>query len=94
MFDSAGMGERRTNRGLPPRTDRQILENGDDVSMLEAIGRGLVAVEPENRMQLRRLAREDLCLAGFGRGVTVTLLHRGHRLLAAARGEVPAPFDD
>ena len=88
------MSERRSSRGLPPRTDRQILGNVDDVELLGAIGRGQVVVEPANRMMLRRLAREDLCLAGFGTGVVATLLPRGQRIVATARGELASPFDD
>lgn len=62
--------------------------------MLRAIGRGQVVVEPANRMVLRRLAREELCLAGFGTGVSATLLPRGTRIVATARGELAFPFDD
>ena len=91
---SPTMSECRSNRGLPPRSDRQILDHVDDVELLRAIGRGEVVVEPANRMVLRRLAREELCLAGFGTGVVVTLLPRGQRIVAAARGELAAPFDE
>ena len=87
------MGERRASRGLPPRSDRRILDNADDVGLLEAIARGRVVVDATSRMQLRRLAREDLCLASFGAGVTATLLPRGRRIVAAARGELPDPLD-
>ncbi|MHA3700743.1 hypothetical protein ACXR2U_01045 [Jatrophihabitans sp. YIM 134969] len=51
-------------------------------------------VEASNRMDLRRLAREDLCLAGFGIGVRATLLPRGQRIVAAAWGELPAPLEE
>lgn len=58
------------------------------------IARGRVPVSTDNRMTLRRLSREDLCLAGFGFGTVPTLLPRGQRIVAAARGEIASPFDD
>ncbi len=94
VFDTTGMGHRRTSRGLPPRTDYQIVSQAHDVAMLEAIGRGRVTVDPENHMQLKRLAREDLCLAGFASGTSVTLLPRGLRIVGIARGELPSPHDE
>jgi hypothetical protein len=87
------MGERRTNRGVI-RTDAQILDHDDDVQMLLAVAAGRVTVDATNRMHLRRLAREELLLAGFGTGTTATLLPRGQRVVEAARGEVPRPFAD
>jgi len=48
----------------------------------------------ETRATLRRLAREDLCLAGFGLGTTPALLPRGTRILAAAHGELVLPAED
>lgn len=88
------MGERRANRGLPPRTDRQILSHVEDVYLLGEIGHGRVQVNAGNRMPLRRLSREDLCLAGFGLGTVPTLLPRGRRILAAVHGEIPTPLDE
>jgi len=87
------MGERRANR-FPPRTDRQILEHAEDVFLLSEIARGRVRVEAANRMTLRRLCREDLCVVGVGFGAVPTLLPRGNRILAAVRGELPAPLED
>lgn len=88
------MGQRRERRGLPPRTDRQVLAHVEDVYLLGEIAQGRVRVDPGVRMTLRRLAREDLCLAGFGIGTVVTLLPRGQRILAAARGEIASPLED
>jgi hypothetical protein len=80
------MSERRRHRGIL-RTDEQILAHPADMHLLEMIARGqLTAAIPELRMDLARLAREDLVLAGFGSGSPVTLLPRGQRVVAVARG--------
>jgi len=42
---------------------------------------------------LRRLAREDLCLAGFGLGTSPTLLPQATRILAAAHVAVVGSRD-
>lgn len=88
------MGERRANRGPRPRSDREILSQADDVYVLSEIGHGRLRVTGGNRMTVRRLAHEDLCLAGFGLGTTPTLLPRGKRILAAANGELVLPSED
>ena len=87
------MSERRAHRELPPRTDRQVLANTEDVYLLSEIASGRVSVNRSNRMALRQLTREDLCLAGFGLGTVPTLLPRGERIVAAARGEIAAPLE-
>ena len=87
------MSERRAHRNLPPRTDRQVLANTEDVYLLGEIASGRVSVDAGNRMVLRRLTREDLCLAGFGSGTVPTLLPRGERIVAAARGEIASPLE-
>lgn len=87
------MGERRAGRGTKPRSDEQILSHTEDVALLQAIADGQVTVQPSIRMDLRRLAREELLLAGFGIGTTPTLLPRGVRLVAVANGEIATPMD-
>lgn len=81
------MSERRPNRGLA-RTDAQILAHDAAVWLLGQVAAGRVSVSPATRMDLRRLASDDLVLAGFGRGTVPTLLPRGARILAASRGEI------
>lgn len=88
------MGERRQNRDLPPRSDRQILAHDQAVYLLSEIAQTRVRVTTDNRMTLRRLCREDLCLAGFGFGTVPTLLPRGERIVTAARGEIAPPLDN
>jgi hypothetical protein len=87
------MGERRSNR-IQPRTDRAIVEHPEDAWMLVEVAAGRITMGPETRSSLRRLAREDVLLAGFGAGSVPLLLPRGQRLLAAIHGEVPMPTDD
>jgi hypothetical protein len=77
-----------------PRSDREILSREDDVYLLSAIAHGRLRVTAENRMDLRRLARDDLCLAGFGLGSTPVLLPRGIRIVGAARGELALPAEE
>ena len=86
------MSERRPHRGVH-RTDNQILSHLGDMQLIQAAGRNQLRTAPELRADLARLAREDVLLAGFGEGVTVMLLPRGLRLLAAARGELALPPD-
>ena len=62
-----GMSERRANRGPAPRTDSQVLANAEDVYLLGEIAQGRVRMDAANRMSLRGLGREDLCLVGFER---------------------------
>jgi hypothetical protein len=81
------MSDRRRHRGPGRRTDAQILEHSDDMYLLDLVRRQQVALEPRIRMDLRRLASDDLILIGFGVGARPTLLPRGERLLASARGE-------
>lgn len=80
------MGERRAHRGLPPRSNQQILDS-EDMYLLSEVARGRVIMTPAIRADLRRLTREDLITAGFGTGQLATLLPRAQRLLEAARGE-------
>ncbi len=87
------VSERRAFR-VGPRTDQQILQHPVDMFLLAEIQQRRVQTGPENRMDLRRLARDDLILAGFGRGAEPTLLARGVRLLQAAREEYSLPPDD
>lgn len=86
------MSERRASRGIK-RTDQQILMHEDDVRLLGAVAAGRVQVGADNRMDLRRLAHDGLLLAGFGLGTVPTLLPRGARILAAARGEISLAID-
>lgn len=81
------MSERRAFRGIY-RTDQQILAHDADVWLLGEIAAGRIRMDPSNRIELRRLARDDLILAGFGRGIMPTLQPRGACILAAARGEI------
>ena len=87
------MGERRSNRGIH-RTDQQILDHPTDVWLLTEIAAGRVRTDPRNRMDLRRLASDGLVLAGFGTGSPASLLPRGQRIVAAARGEFTLPRED
>lgn len=87
------MGDRRSNRGIH-RTDQQILDHAADVWLLSQIAAGRVRTDPQNRMDLRRLASDGLILAGFGTGSIASLLPRGHRIVAAARGEYTLPRED
>jgi hypothetical protein len=96
------MSSRREGRGLPPRSDLQVLANDYDMRLLAAVAAGAVirpstsATAPflleDSPVDLRRLAREDLLFAPIS-GVP-TLQARGARLLAIARGELPTPLDD
>lgn len=79
---------------MPPRSDRQILAHVEDVYLLGETAHGRVRVDPIIRMTLRRRAREDLFLAGFGVDTVPTLLPCREGILAAARGEIPSPLDD
>lgn len=88
------MGERRAHRGPSPRTDQQVLANQEDIYLLDQIAHGRVKVDRTNRMILRSLSREQLCLAGFGLGTVPTLLPRGRRILAAAHGETSLPAEN
>jgi hypothetical protein len=64
------------------------------VYLLSEIAHGRLRVTAENRTTLRRLARDDLCLAGFGLGTTPALLPRATRILAAAHGELVLPAEE
>lgn len=86
------MGERRPVRGIY-RADHQILAHDADVWLLDEVAAGRVTIDQGNRMDLRRLANDDLVLAPFGRGAQPTLLPRGRGSLAAARGETARPAD-
>ena len=86
------MGDRRTARGIH-RTDDQILDHSEDVDLLRAVAAGQVTTQAALRMDLRRLARDDLLLAGFGAGTTPILLPRGQRILDAANGILPRPVE-
>ena len=88
------MGERRPSRGPRLRTDQEIVANLEDIALLQAAAAGQFTVQPQLRMRLRHLAREDLLLAGFGTGVRVTLLPRGQRIISAGRGEIAARVED
>jgi hypothetical protein len=96
------MSSRREGRGLPPRSDLQVLANQYDMKLLAAVAAGTVirpstsAAAPflldDSPVDLRRLAREDLVFAPIS-GIP-KLQARGDRLLAIARGELPTPLDD
>ena len=86
------MSERRPFRGIQ-RTDAQILAHQSDMHLLGLVQRQAVSMHPAVRTDLRRLAQDDCILAGFGVGSRATLLPRGERLLAAARGEHARPTD-
>jgi hypothetical protein len=96
------MSSRREGRGLPPRSDVQVLANEYDMLLLEAVAAGAVvrpstsATAPflleDSPVDLRRLAREDLVFAPIS-GVP-KLQARGARLLAIAHGELPPPLED
>ena len=86
------MSERRPFRGIQ-RTDAQILAHQSDMHLLSLVQRQAVSMHPAVRTDLRRLAQDDCILAGFGVGSRATLLPRGERLLAAARGEYALPAD-
>ena len=86
------MGDRRGTRGIH-RTDDQILNHTEDVDLLRAVAAGTVRTAPETRMDLRRLARDELVLAGFGTGTTPILLPRGQRILDAVNGMLPRPVE-
>lgn len=92
MFDTDIMSERRSSRGIY-RTDQQILAHELDVWLLTEIAAGRVRNEAHNRMDLRRLASDDLILAAFGADTTPTMLPRGARIVAAARGEITLAGD-
>jgi hypothetical protein len=57
---------------LASRSDSAIVENDKELFLPLMIGRGAVRVTRENRSQLRRLVREDLCVAGFGLVIRTT----------------------
>jgi hypothetical protein len=52
------------------------------MTLLHDIAAGKVVTSADLRSDLRRLAHEDLILAGFGIGHRPMLLPRGERLLA------------
>lgn len=81
------MSGQRAFRGIH-RTDQQILAHEGDLWLLGEIAARRIRMDAGNRMDLRRLAQDDLILAGFGRGTVPTLQSRGARILAAARGEI------
>lgn len=93
------MSQRRATRGLPPRSDREIVDHEDTMLLLQAVAAGRVsrASTAANAaftlhghiVGLRSLAREDLVFAPIG-GLP-TLAPRGARLLAAWRGEATLP---
>jgi hypothetical protein len=97
------MGDRRAHRGPAGRTDAQILASGD-MALLAAVAAGRVSRQSGGlnapyllaidslRMDLRRLAREELVYAPISG--SPTLQPRGERLLLVARGELPAPIED
>ena len=86
------MGERRSARGIH-RTDDQILNHTEDVDLLRAVAAGQVTTQPALRMDLRRLARDELLLAGFGTGTTPILLPRGQRIVDVANGMLARPVE-
>jgi hypothetical protein len=57
------------------------------MALLVEISDGRLKMGPATRVDIHRLVREELALCGFGPGQVATLLPRGQRLLAAARGE-------
>ena len=76
------MSERRAHRGGSPRTDEQLRAHTSDLILLRRIAAGEVVNSPELRWDLRRLARDELILVGFGAGSRPILLPRGERLLS------------
>jgi hypothetical protein len=96
------MSSRREGRGLPPRSDQQVLASDYDMFLLAAVAAGAVIrpsasatalfVLEDSPVDMRRLAREDLVFAPISGAPT--LQARGARLLAIARGELPTPSDD
>jgi hypothetical protein len=96
------VSSRREHRGLPLRTDRQILASEQDMLLLAAVAAGAVTrssssataafLLDDTPVQLRRLAQEELLFAPIS-GLP-TLQPRGARLLAVQRGELPMPMGD
>ncbi len=98
------MGERRAHRGPAPRSDRQILAHPEDMALIALVAAGQVSRESGRvnapyvvnadplRMDLRRLAREELVHAPIAG--PPTLQPRGARLLQVMRGELPQPSDE
>ena len=96
------MSERRSNRGLPPRTDQQILDHPSDMWVLACVAAGRVTRVSTHlnsgylldgdplTVDLKRLAREDLLWAPISSPPTIA--PRGARLLSMAWGELPAPM--
>jgi hypothetical protein len=85
------VSDRRAQRGPERRSDAQILAHTDDMYLLDLVRLQQITLGATTRMDLRRLARDELILIGFGHGARPTLLPRGERLLAAARGEFAVP---
>jgi hypothetical protein len=86
------MGQRRSNR-IQARTDAQILAHEEDMALLVRVARGAYQRAEDDRLQLSRLNREDVVLAGYAPSSDVPLLPRARRLLAAYWGETAAPLD-
>jgi hypothetical protein len=97
------VGPRREHRGAAPRTDAELLADDHVMGLLEAVAAGRV-IRPSSSatarflvdgmpVELRVLARQDLLYAPMGGAVPPTLAPRGQRLLAAWRGELPAPLE-
>lgn len=87
------MSDKRSHR-VGPRTGQQILDHPEDVYLLQRIARGEVANSPALRMDLRRLARDELILVGFAAGSVPTMQPRSLRVLAVVSGEIPAESDE
>lgn len=92
------MSSRRADRGPAPRSDREILADDFDTTLLRAVEAGQVARASGSAVAayllggrpvaLKHLAREDLLYAPIG-GPPV-LAPRGRRILSVARGELPS----
>ena len=98
------MSERRANRGLPPRSDHQILDHPTDMWILGAIAAGRVTRDGTHLnaqhlldgkplpTDLKRLARDELVWAPIGSDPSIA--PRGARILGMAWGEIPAPLQE
>lgn len=95
------MSERRAHRGLPPRTDQQILDNPRDMALLAAVAAGRVSRVGSRVnapylldgdplwVDMKRLAREDLIYAPISG--PPSLQSRGVRLLQMKREDLLQP---
>ena len=95
------MSERRAHRGLPPRTDQQILDHPTNMWILGDIAAGRVTRDGTHLnaqhlldgkpllIYMKRLARDDRVWVPIGNDPSIA--PRGARILELAWGEIPAP---